>query len=307
MKKAVLILILIACILLAGCTTPAPTGTTSADTKTTQAIVVNESIRPGDDFYTHVNDAWLRSHPIPADKSAYGSFPELNDKVDSDLLALSLKAENVSSKDGDRNLTLIGQFYRSGMDTAAIEKAGLAPLKNDLAMIDAISSRKDLTNATVTLLAKGSGPLYYYFSEPNPRNSTEIVPCFYQGGLGIPDRDYYLRNDTESRELQETYRAHIAKVFVLMGEPDQQAATDAKTVYAMEETLARSHFTSEENRVPAMTYQHLPAQGATGKISGHRVGFPEHHPGFGTGQCRGCLPAAVRRGIEHAAPDRTAR
>lgn len=252
MKKAVLILILIACILLAGCTTPAPTGTTSADTKTTQAIVVNESIRPGDDFYTHVNDAWLRSHPIPADKSYYGSFSELNDKVDSDLLALSLKAENVSSKNGDRNLTIIGQFYRSGMDTAAIESAGITPLNDDLAMIDAISSRKDLTNATVTLLTKGSGPLYYYFSESNPRNSTEIVPCFYQGGLGLPDRDYYLRNDTESRELQDTYRAHIANVFILMGEPDQQAATDAKTVYAMEETLARSHFTSEENRVPAM-------------------------------------------------------
>jgi len=252
-KKAVLILILIACILLAGCTTPAPTGTTSADTKTTQAIVVNESIRPGDDFYTHVNDAWLRSHPIPADKSAYGSFYELMDKVDNDLLALSLKAENVSSKDGDRNLTLIGQFYRSGMDTTGIETAGLAPLKNDLAMIDAISSRKDLTNTTVTLLVKGSGPLYSYFAESNPRNSTEIVPWFYQGGLGMPDRDYYLRNDTKSRELQDTYRAHIANVFVLMGEPAQQAATDAKTVYAMEETLARSHFTSEENRVPEKT------------------------------------------------------
>ncbi|MDP3565003.1 MAG: M13 family metallopeptidase N-terminal domain-containing protein, partial [Methanoregula sp.] len=253
MKKAVLILIIIACILVSGCTSTTPTGTNTPGTLTRQAIVVNESIRPGDDFYSHVNDAWLRSHPIPADKSAYGAFYELMDKVDNDLLALSLKADNVSSKDGDRNLTLIGQFYRSGMDTTAIEKAGITPLKDDLAMIDAISSRKDLTNATVTLLAKGSGPLYWYFAESNPRNSTEIVPWFYQGGLGLPDRDYYLRNDTESRELQDKYRAHIANVFVLMGEPEHQAATNAKTVYAMEETLARSHFTSEENRVPEKT------------------------------------------------------
>ena len=114
------------------------------------------------------------SGAIPEDKSAYGFFNELRDKVDSDLLAL--RAENVSPKDGDRNLTLIGQFYRSGMDTAAIEKAGLAPLKEDLAMIDAIGSRQDLTNATVTLTARGSGPLYYYFADSNPRNSTEIVP-----------------------------------------------------------------------------------------------------------------------------------
>jgi len=238
---------------MAGCTGTAPAGTNLADTKTTQAIVANKSIHPGDDFYTHVNDAWLRSNPIPADKSAYGSFDELGDKVDRDLLELSLRAQNVSSKDGDRNLALIGQFYRSGMDTDAIESAGIAPLKSDLAMIDAISSRKDLTNATITLLEKGSGPLYWYFAESNPRNSSEMVPWFYQGGLGLPDRDYYLRNDAESRELQEKYRAHIARVFVLMGEPDQNAAMDAKTVYAMEETLARSHFTSEENRVPADT------------------------------------------------------
>jgi len=250
MKSAATILLLITCILLAGCTTPA---STTKDTKTTQAIVVNESIRPGDDFYTYVNDAWLRDHPIPADKSYYGSFSELGDKVDRDLLELSLRAGNVSGRDADRNLTLIGQFYRSGMDTAAIDSAGIAPLAGDLAMIDAINSRQDLTNATVILLAEGSGPLYWYFADPNPRNTTEMVPWFYQGGLGLPDRDYYLRNDTESLKMQETYRAHIASVFVLMGEPEEQAAADAKVVYTMEKTLARSHFTSEENRDPAKT------------------------------------------------------
>jgi putative endopeptidase len=250
MKRAAAILLLITCILLAGCTTPT---STTKDTKTTQAIVVNESIRPGDDFYTYVNDAWLRDHPIPADKSYYGSFSELGDKVDRDLLELSLRAGNVSGRDADRNLALIGQFYRSGMDTAAIDSAGIAPLASDLAMIDAINSRQDLTNATIILLAEGSGPLYWYFADPNPRNTTEMVPWFYQSGLGLPDRDYYLRNDTESLKMQETYRAHIASVFVQMGEPEEQAAADAKTVYAMEKTLARSHYTSEENRDPAKT------------------------------------------------------
>ncbi|HEX3001810.1 MAG TPA: M13 family metallopeptidase, partial [Methanoregula sp.] len=212
-----------------------------------------ESIRPGDDFYMYVNDAWLRSHPIPPDRSYYGYIPELRDRVDRDLLDLSLKAVNVSLANGDRNLTLIGKFYRSGMDTAAIERDGILSLQSDLAMINAVSSRQDLTNATVMLLANGSGPLYYYYADVNPRNSTEVIPWFYQGGLGLPDRDYYLKNDTESRDLQEKYRAHIARVFILMGEPDQQAETDAKAVYALEEALARSHFTAEENRVPALT------------------------------------------------------
>jgi len=133
-------------------------------------------------------------------------------------------------KSADRNTTLIRQFYRAGMDTATIDAAGIAPLQDDLAMIDAIGSRKDLTNATVALTAEGSGPLYGYFAESNPQDSAVLAPWFYQAGLGMPDRDYYVRNDTESRALQEKYRAHVAKIFSLMGEPDQQAAADANVV-----------------------------------------------------------------------------
>lgn len=252
MKQAAATLILITCILLAGCTTP------QTDPGPTQVSVVNESILPGDDFYLYVNDAWMRSHPIPADKNRYGSFTQLEDKVDADLLALSLKAENVSGREADRNRTLIGQFYRSGMDQAGIDAAGIAPLKDDLAMIDAIRSRKDLTNATVTLTAEGSGLLYEYFAEANPRNSTVLIPWFYQAGLGMPDRSYYVHNDTERRPLQEKYRAHVAKIFSLLGEPDQQASADATIVYAMEEKLAQSHFTSVENRDPQMTTNIIP-------------------------------------------------
>jgi putative endopeptidase len=255
-KKAVVILVLISCILLAGCTGVATTDKNSsgaAPTVPTHGFVLNESVRPGDDFFAYVNDAWIAEHPIPADKNSVSSFSELSDKVDNDLLALSLKAENTTSGDPDRNLTLIGQFFRSGMDTAMIDREGIVSLRRDLEMIDAISSRTGLTNATIVLLTEGSGPLYSYFAEVNPRNSTEMIPALYQGGLGLPDRDYYLRNDTKSQEIQAAYRAHITRVFVLMGEPDQQAAADAKTVYAMEKTLASSHFNSEENRIPKDT------------------------------------------------------
>lgn len=261
MKHVVLILVVILCLAAAGCSTPGATGTkpvaTAAQAPDT-GFILNESIRPGDDFFTHVNDNWIRTHPIPADKSGYTTFDELGDKVDLDLLALYLKAENATAGNADRNTTLIGQFYRSGMNTGAINRSGLTGLSEDLSMIDAIQSRSDLTNATIILLRHGpgwtgTGPVYTYYAEVNPRNSSEMVPGLMQGGLGLPDRDYYMRTDNQSREIQEAYKKHIATVFRLAGEPADKAAAHAGTVYAMEKTLAAAHFTTVENRDPEKT------------------------------------------------------
>ena len=191
--------------------------------------------------------------PSRPTKKSYTTFAALDDKVDADLHALLANASNATPAGSDRNITLIGEFYRSGMDNATIDRDGLAPLAGDLAMIDAIQSRSDLTNATVILLEHGSGPLYSYASEVNPRNSTEMVPGLEQGGIGMPDRDYYLRTDNESRRIQEAYRGHIATVLNLTGETDTRAAADAAMVYAMESTLAESQYSVVENQDPQNT------------------------------------------------------
>jgi putative endopeptidase len=255
-KRVVLILIVILCLLSAGCTSPTGTGT-NLSAAATQApdtgFVLNQSVRPGDDFYAYVNDAWLETHPVPADKKSYSTFSKLGDNVDDDLHALLLNASNTTPGSADRNITLIGQFYRSGMDNATIDREGLMGLSDDLTMIDAINSRSDLTNATITFLVHGDSPVYSYYAENNPKNSSEMVPGLEQGGLGMPDRDYYLRTDNQSREIQDTYRQHIAKIFELSGETAEKAATDANTVYTMEKTLAVSHFSTEENRDPTNT------------------------------------------------------
>jgi putative endopeptidase len=211
---------------------------------------LNQSIKPGDDFYTHVNDAWQREHPIPADKEYVSVDTLLVDQSDEDLHALMSRAANTTPENPDRNITLIGQFYRSGMDTEAIDRQGLASLSADLAMIDAINSRSDLTNATIVLLEHGESPLYFYMAEINPKNTEEMIPILWQGGLGLPDRDYYLRTDNQSVEIQKEYRNHIKNVLVLAGENETQATADTGAIYALETTLARGHFTNEENRDP---------------------------------------------------------
>lgn len=261
MKSVFLALILILCLVTAGCSGPAATTTDLPPSQVQvpdNGFILNESIRPGDDFFMHVNDHWIRTHPIPADKSAYTSFDELADTVDADLLALYLKAENTSAGNADRNITLLSQFFRSGMDTEAVNREGLNGLSEDLALIDAIQSRSDLADATIILLRHGpgwtgTGPLYTYYSGVNPRDSNEMIPGLWQGGLGMPDRDYYERTDNESRETQDAYKKHIATVFRLAGEPAGTAAAYAESVYAMEKTLAAAHFTNVENRDPERT------------------------------------------------------
>lgn len=235
---------------------PSGPGTVATATPTPypdRAFVLNESIRPGDDFYTYVNDAWIRENPVPADKKRYGTFDALQDTVSSDLHALLLNASNLTPGNGDRNITLIGQFYRTGMDDTAIEGEGLAPLSGDLATINAIQTRSDITNATILLLRNGSGILYSYSAEVNPRNSSEMIAGFGQGGIGLPDRDYYLRTDNASISIQQEYRRHIARVLELAGENASQTAAEAETVYAMEKKFAESHFTREENQDPEKT------------------------------------------------------
>ena len=156
MEKATLLLILfVLCLFCAGCTAPAPAPANQTPAGPapvpagTQPFVLNDSIRPGDDFFLHVNDAWIRTHPVPADKSSYTTFSQIEDKNDEDLLLLFLKAENSTGRGADHNTTLIGDFYHSGMDTDAISRDGLSPLADDLARIDAIGSREELTSGVL--------------------------------------------------------------------------------------------------------------------------------------------------------------
>lgn len=255
-KPVVLILIVILCLISAGCSGPAVNGTKVPGNATQvqdSGFTLSQSVRPGDDFFGYVNDAWIAAHPVPADKESVTTFSELQDKVDSDLHTLLLNASNTSPGSADRNTTLIGQFYRSGMDNSTIDREGLLPLSDDLTMIDTINSRTNLTDATITLLQQGFDPVYFYYAEVNPRKSDQMIPALEQGGLGLPDRDYYLRTDNKSLGIQDAYKSHITRVLLLMGEPAGQAATDAKIVYSMEKTLALAQFSSEENQDPQNT------------------------------------------------------
>ena len=253
MKYILLTILLIVCLACAGCADPAGTAVPGDVSQSPgSGFALNESVHPGDDFYAYVNDAWIAEHPIPADKQYYAVFTGMRDGVDNDLRALLEDAAD-APESADRNATLLGTFYRSGMDTGTIDREGLDGLSDLLAAIDAIDSRGDLTETTIVLLEQGFPPVYFYGAGTNPENSSEMIPCLYQGGLGLPDRDYYFRNDAGSPGLRDAYREHIVRVLVLAGRSPEEAAADAKTVYAMEAALAAAHLGREENRDPQKT------------------------------------------------------
>ncbi|HWQ67640.1 MAG TPA: M13 family metallopeptidase [Methanospirillum sp.] len=206
---------------------------------------LNNSVNPGDNLFRYVNDAWIRDHPVPSNKSSYHAFLEVEDKTD-DQLHILFDAEKGNYTQG--NDSLIGKFYSSGMDEQAIERDGLTPLTDELELIDAMRTSEDLLNMSIYLLERGISPLYQYYAYQDPTNTSRVIPHLEQGGLGLPDRDYYFRNDSESLKMQDAYMSHIKKVFLLMNFTQYEAEKNAGIVYSIEKEIAESHYTAVENR-----------------------------------------------------------
>jgi putative endopeptidase len=215
---------------------------------------MNHSVRPGDDFYEYVNGAWIDNHPVPDNKSSYGEFRVLRDKTEEQVRALVEEAaNNTSAKEGSLDRK-IGEWYRMGIDTAAIERQGIAPLEGEFALIDNISNIFDVQNVSANLTGLYSfGPFFAFFAYVDPKDSRIMMATIFQSGLGLPDRDYYFREDNESVKIRKEYLNHVARMFTLLGDTPENASNNANTILRMETRLAKSSFTNVENRDPIKT------------------------------------------------------
>lgn len=244
----------------AACTSPAPPPPpVKAPVSGIDFAAFDKSVRPQDDLFQHVNGAWLKKTEIPADKSSYGAFDMLFDKAQADLRAIVEEAGKSTTKTPGSEAQKIGDFYESFMNEALVEKLGLSPLNGELAAIDAIKTKTDL--------ARHFGR-FFKFNLINPvvgyvdgdaQQPTHDVLYLYQGGLGLPDRDYYLKDDPKLKEYREEYVAFLTNILQLAGErgaplkgvPYEQTAAD---IFALETRLARAHWTNVENRDAVKTY-----------------------------------------------------
>ena len=220
--------------------------TTMAQTVAFDTSRMDRSVDACDDFFTFANGTWVKNTPLPPEQSRWGSFNALADAnrdVEHDILE---KAAKDTRATGD--MKLIGDFYASCMDEAAIEKAGAHPLDAEFARINNMKSTGDLKREIAVLHKEGFPAVFRFGGGPDQRNSNTVILNAGQGGLSLGNRDYYTSQSDSMTKIREKFVQHMTNMFKLLGESDNQAAADADTVMAVQMRLANASMTPEQLR-----------------------------------------------------------
>jgi endothelin-converting enzyme/putative endopeptidase len=221
--------------------------------------MLDKSIDPCNDFYAYACSKWQAQNPVPADRPAWGRFNELQERgeyIVRDIL------EKAAAKTAGRTPyeQKIGDYYASCMDESAIEQAGAKPLDHDLQSIAALQSKSDLSKEAMRLHREGTDVLFGFGSGSDFKNASQIIAEVDQGGLGLPDRDYYFKEDAKSVELRQKYVQHVQKMFELLGDAPAKAAAEAKAVMDIETGLAKGALDQTSRRDPQKIYHKLSNQ-----------------------------------------------
>lgn len=217
---------------------------------------LDQSVRPQDDFFHYVNKKWMDAHPIPKSESRWGTFIMLRYDTDKRLrtLLLELDAKKALPEGPEKS---IRDYYRSGMDMERRNALGLKPLAPLLKQIESIQSVTDLVTVTASLHRLGIGVLWGSGVDQDSKASDRYAFHLAQDGLGMPDRDYYLNDDEESKRVRKAYLVHVEKLFRLMGYTAKDAQSARDSFMIIETALARASMTKEDCRDPDKTYHKL--------------------------------------------------
>ncbi len=215
---------------------------------------LDRSVDPGRDFFQFANGGWLKSNPIPAAYSSWGVDQILAQQNQDFIHSLLESAAQDSAAAPGSEERKIGDFYASGMDEAGIEKAGIEPLRAELQRIADLQLRADLSSELAHLQAIGVDALFGLDQMQDFKDSSQVIGVAMQGGLGLPDRDYYLKQDAKFTKIRAEYLRHLARSFILLGDDPAAAAREAHSVMAFETRLARASMPVEEERDPHAIY-----------------------------------------------------
>jgi putative endopeptidase len=217
---------------------------------------IDTSVRAQDDFFTYLNGQWLKTTEIPADKSSWGTFAKMRDDLNPQLRGLIEAAQKDPHKKAGTDTQKIGDLYSSYMDEKKVDALGIRPLAGELHRIRSMKDKKALPALIAHLSEIGVGAPYSIGVGQDQRESTRYAVYMSQGGLGLPDRDYYLKkDDAKLADVRAKYERHVEKVLAMAGEKDAAAA--AKAILALETALAEVQWTKVDNRDPVKRYNKM--------------------------------------------------
>ncbi|MGA7216883.1 MAG: M13 family metallopeptidase, partial [Candidatus Sulfotelmatobacter sp.] len=224
---------------------------------------MDRSADPCADFFQYSCGGWLKNNPIPPDQSSWDTYSKMQDE---NRVRLRGILEAAAAPDQNRNAAAqkIGDYYSACMDEKAIDARGAAPLDPDLQRIAKIQSKAEIADAAASMI--DDNVLFRFDSTQDFRDATQVIAEADQGGLGLPDRDYYVKDDAKSVELRKKYVEHVQKMFELLGDKPDAAAAEAQTVMRIETALAKGSMTRVERRDPK-NLDHKMTSGELEKIS----------------------------------------
>jgi putative endopeptidase len=244
---------------------------------------LDTTCKPCQDFFNYVSGGWIKRNPIQPEYASWGRFNALQNH-NQEVLRQILEAAAVSKSASGSIEQKIGDFYSACMDTDAIEASGTKPIEPELERIAAIRNLAELQDEVAHLHSQGTRVLFGFGSEQDDKNSQQVIGGARQGGLGLPDRDYYTKDDDKSKQLRDQYVQHIAKMMGLAGDSADTATAEAKTVLAIETKMAENSKTRVERRDPEANYHKMDPAGLRALTPDfswdtyfRNVGFPNIH------------------------------
>jgi putative endopeptidase len=221
--------------------------------------LVDRSVDPCQNFYEYACGTWMKNNPIPPDQSRWGRFSELQEH-NREILHRILEQASQPSPNRDALTQKIGDYYAACMNVNEIDAKGLKPLEPELQRIRDLKDKADLAAEVAHLHDRGISALFDFSSGPDFKNSKEDIAQLDQGGLGLPDRDYYLKTDPKSVEIRQKYVAHVERTFELAGYPADRAKAAADTVLRLETELAKASLDRVSQRDPEKVYHKMTTQ-----------------------------------------------
>ena len=219
--------------------------------------LLDRTVKPDEDFYRYANGKWLTKTKLPDDKPAIGTFEEIQERNDAVLHSILEKAAKEKNAPTGSIARKVGDFYCTGMDEKKADLLGAKPLQPYFEQINAVPDSGGLLEEIARLHRIGAAPAFGISIGQDDKNSSQIIVQIGQGGLGMPDRDYYLKDDAKTKEVRTAYLAHVTRTFLLLGETPADAKSDTDTILRIETRLAKASMDRVAMRDPNAIYHKM--------------------------------------------------